>query len=64
MLLLCECSLSGGNTLMWWGHLNPTCCSIIYLNILNSHVFGIEKHSARALTLTGDIVPTCTEVIW
>ena len=36
-LLFYECRLSVGDTQRWWGHLNPSCCNQIRLNILHSN---------------------------
>ena len=42
-LLFYECRLSVGDTQRWWGHLNPSCCNQIRLNILHSNG-GDTKH--------------------
>ena len=41
-----ECRLSGGDTMRWWGHSNPTCCNQICLNLLHSPVKGMLKHQS------------------
>ena len=38
-----ECRFSGGDTMRWWGHSNPTLCKRICLNFLHSQVVWTPK---------------------
>ena len=48
-LLMYECRLRGGNTLRLWGHSNPTCYDIIYLNFFHLEAVKMEKYPTLAL---------------
>ena len=45
-LLQYECRLSGGDTMRWWGHSNPTLCNIICLKILTHPSFKASLYLA------------------
>ena len=37
-----DCRFSGGDTMNWWGHSNPTKFIKYFLNILHSKVMGMK----------------------
>ena len=52
LLSFYECRFSGGNTMRWWGHSNPTICQRIYLNLFYSKVWsGQKKFGCKHLRL-------------
>ena len=44
-----ECRFSGGDTMRWWGHSNPTICKKNCLNFLHSQVAEMQKFPYCAL---------------
>ena len=48
-----ECTLSGGDTQKWWGHLNHTHRNGMHLNFLLSEALGTQKHLPLTLVPAG-----------